>query len=130
MTQKLNVFSIDDERSIRDAFDLALEDYDQIDIHFAENGSEGVELAQKITPDLIFIDLKMPVMTGPEAIEKIRELHPDVPIYVVTAYAKEYFESLENLMQKHLRFELASKPMSFKQIQMIAESVLNISRSY
>jgi CheY-like chemotaxis protein len=123
---KYIVFSIDDERAIRDAFELALEDYESIELHFEENGLKGVELATLFKPDLIFIDLKMPVMSGDIAIEKIREFHSDVPIYVVTAYAKEYFESLDSLKEKNIHFELASKPMSFKQIQMIAESVLDI----
>jgi len=126
LTTKYNVFSIDDERAIRDAFELALEDYDSIELHFGQNGQEGVELAKTVTPDLIFIDLKMPVMSGDIAIREIRKQHPEVPIYVVTAFAKEYFESLDELKSNNIAFELASKPMSFRQIQMIAESVLDL----
>lgn len=121
---KKNVFTIDDERSIRDAFILALEDFDDIEVHEAENGLEGVELAKKIKPDLIFIDLNMPVMNGAEAIKHLRQIYPDVPIYVVTAFAKMYFEELQALQQEGIHFEIAAKPMSMQQIQMIVTAVL------
>lgn len=118
------VFTIDDERSIRDSFILALEDFDHIEVHEAENGLEGVRLAEQIKPDLVFIDLNMPVMNGAEAIKAIRELYPEVPIYVVTAFAKMFFDQLQALQAENIAFEVAAKPMSMEQIQMIVETVL------
>lgn len=121
-----HLFTIDDERSVRDAFALALEEFADLTVHEAENGQKGVELAKSITPDLIFIDLNMPVMNGPSAIREIRKLHPEVPIYVVTAFAKMFFTELEELTSQGIDFELATKPMSMEQIQFIVSSVLQI----
>lgn len=118
------VFTIDDERSIRDAFALALEDFDDIEVFEAPNGQIGVELAKEVTPDLIFIDLNMPVMNGTKAIELIREIHPKVPIYIVTAFSKMFFDELDSLREAGIEFELAAKPMSMEQIQMIVSAVL------
>lgn len=120
---KKHILTIDDERSIRDAFVLALEDFDEIQVHEAQNGLEGVELAKSVVPDLIFIDLNMPVMNGTEAIKQIRERHPQVPIYVVTAFSKMFFDELENLKKLGISFELAAKPMSMDQIQMIVKAI-------
>lgn len=121
------IITIDDERAIRDGFKLALEYVDDVEVYEAENGLEGLNLVKQLQPDLVFLDLKMPVMDGIEALEKIRELYPHMPIYVVTAFVKEFFEELQTLNEKGLEFEVATKPLSIKQIQEIVRVVLNLS---
>jgi two-component system chemotaxis response regulator CheY len=51
----------------------------------AGNGAEGVELYRRLGPDLVTMDLVMPVMGGLEALRKIRELDPAAQVIVVTA---------------------------------------------
>ena len=51
----------------------------------AENGLRGVELFQQLQPDLVTMDLVMPVMGGLEALTKIRESDPDSRVIVITA---------------------------------------------
>ncbi|MBN2865007.1 MAG: response regulator [Thiotrichales bacterium] len=120
------VMTIDDERSIRDGFKLALEDFQELDVLEAENGLIGVELFKKHQPDLIFLDLKMPVMNGAEALKQIRALNPNVPVYIVTAFAKEFFEELQTLQNQGLEFEIAAKPISLLQIKQITQAALNL----
>lgn len=57
------------------------------EMSLAENGEEGLEKAKTIQPDLILLDLVMPVMTGFEMIQKSRQITAikDVPIVVVSA---------------------------------------------
>ncbi len=59
------------------------------DITLAANGEEGVERAKAVRPDLILMDLVMPVMTGSEAVRAIREIPAirDVPVIAVSASA-------------------------------------------
>lgn len=53
----------------------------------ARNGQEAVELAQSEHPDMILMDIKMPVMDGMEATRRIKAAMPDMPIIAVTANA-------------------------------------------
>jgi two-component system chemotaxis response regulator CheY len=52
----------------------------------AENGKEGVEVAKKIHPDIITLDLSMPVMNGMEAASELRKLFPKTPIILFSLY--------------------------------------------
>ena len=53
----------------------------------AENGQEGIEVAKRIHPDVITLDLSMPVMNGLEAASKLRQIFPKTPIILFTLYA-------------------------------------------
>ena len=52
----------------------------------ATNGKEAIELARTYTPDMILMDMKMPVLGGLEATREIRVFNPQVPIIALTAY--------------------------------------------
>jgi CheY-like chemotaxis protein len=59
----------------------------------AENGKEGIEAARQVNPDLIILDLSMPVMNGIEAASQLRKLFPTTPIILFTLYG-------DSLLQK------------------------------
>ena len=58
----------------------------------AENGKEAVEMAQIFLPDLILLDLSMPVMNGIEAACELKRLMPMVPIIVFSEYGDVFSE--------------------------------------
>jgi DNA-binding NarL/FixJ family response regulator len=58
----------------------------------AENGREAVEMAQVLHPDLIVLDLSMPVMNGIEATQALKQLMPDIPIIVFSEYCDVFSE--------------------------------------
>ena len=52
----------------------------------AENGKDGVEAAERVNPDLVVLDLSMPVMNGLQAAPKLRRMLPKIPIILFTLY--------------------------------------------
>lgn len=81
------VLVVDDEKNIVDiiAFNLNKEGYEVIK---ASNGQEGIDAAYEKNPDLILLDIMMPVVDGYEACKKIRE-KLNTPIIMLTARAEE-----------------------------------------
>lgn len=74
----------DDEAMLADllAQSLAKQGYDTIT---AANGMEAVRLVRERTPDLVILDIMMPVMDGMEALERIRQSSMDLPVLMLTA---------------------------------------------
>jgi CheY-like chemotaxis protein len=52
----------------------------------AENGEEALKVAQEVHPDIITLDLSMPVMNGMEVAPKLRKMFPKAPIIMFTLY--------------------------------------------
>src|SRR6056297_2229921 len=55
----------------------------------AENGKEAVELYQEVKPDIVTMDITMPVMDGLEAIKAIQDIDPDAQIVVCSAMGQQ-----------------------------------------
>jgi DNA-binding NarL/FixJ family response regulator len=77
----------DDHEIFRDGFKLMLSKYAEIILlDEAANGRELIELAQKLQPDVILTDIKMPIVDGIEATKKITTLLPDTGIIGLSMY--------------------------------------------
>lgn len=82
------VLVADDNRLIRKALCELFEKEEDYDICAeACNGAEAIDLAKKCAPDLIILDLSMPVMDGLQAAHKLRQLMPKVPLILFTQFA-------------------------------------------
>ncbi|MEG1616123.1 MAG: response regulator [Bacteroidales bacterium] len=53
----------------------------------ARNGMEAISFYKECTPDLVIMDIKMPVMDGYEAFEELKKVGVSVPVIAITAYA-------------------------------------------
>lgn len=118
-----NILVIDDEPGIRKSFLLALEDT-AYHVDTVQSGYEGVEMEQSRSYDLIFLDLKMPGMDGVETLRQIRKRNKTVPIYITTAFHKEFLIKLQEADKEGISFQLLKKPVGNDQIVMVARSVL------
>ncbi len=118
-----NILVIDDEEDLRESFVLALKDTGyQVDT--VETGEEGIEKERSKKYDLIFLDLKMPGMSGIEALREIRKVNKETPIYIITAFYKEFFDEIKTVEKEVIDFELIKKPIHSDQILLVAKSVL------
>ncbi len=81
---KYSVYVIDDEQSIREAVRVAFED--DFRLRTFENAEDGLAAVSEETPDLVLLDIGLPGMNGIQALEKIREISPDVVVIMITAY--------------------------------------------
>jgi len=88
----MRVLAAEDNKTNRLVFSKMVKNLD-IDLKFAENGLEAVELFQSFEPDVIFTDISMPEMDGKEATQKIRTLEAasggHVPVIAMTAHAMD-----------------------------------------
>jgi two-component system chemotaxis response regulator CheY len=83
----------DDSRFIREALCELFEAEEDFDVcGDAENGKEAVEIAQVLHPDLILLDLSMPVMNGLEAARVLKRRMPEVPLIMYSAFSDSFTE--------------------------------------
>lgn len=92
MTNKIKLVLADDHPLIREGFRSLLSKNTKFEIvGEAENGRELVEVAKKLQPDVILTDLKMPVMTGLEAIEQLVDEFPLMRFIVLTMHEEREY---------------------------------------
>jgi CheY-like chemotaxis protein len=121
MTKRLLI--IDDDEAVRFAFQLALEDL-PYQVNEAADGETGVGIALTEPIDAVFLDLRMPGINGIEALRRIRAVKPDLLIYIVTAFHREFLDDLVTARGEGLAFELLRKPVERDQIIEIVTSAL------
>jgi len=89
-----NILVVDDNVSIRFLIRSLLESGGYAVCGEAENGTEAIEKAQKLKPDLICLDLSMPGMNGVEVASVLKRLMPTIPIVMFTLYETRVGETL------------------------------------
>jgi DNA-binding NarL/FixJ family response regulator len=88
-----SVLIADDHEVIRHMLSLMFSAQDDFEVcGEAENGKEAVEMAEILRPDLIMLDLSMPVMNGIEAACELKRLLPLTPIIVFSEYSDVFSE--------------------------------------
>jgi DNA-binding NarL/FixJ family response regulator len=84
----IRVIVADDQQIMREGLVALLELLDDIEVvGDAGNGEHAIRLVQEHQPDVVLMDLKMPVMDGIEATSEITRNHPGVAVLVLTTYA-------------------------------------------
>ena len=117
------ILVIDDEEAVRKSFLLGLED-SGYEVWTAASGEGGLQRIRERKPDLIYLDLKMPGLGGVETLREIRKSHKDIPVYIVTAFIREFLDQLSLAAKEGIRFELINKPIGSDQILKISRAVL------
>lgn len=88
---------VDDQQIIREGLAGMLSREADLDlVGLAENGRDALNMAPTLKPDLMLMDLRMPIMGGAEAIREIRKVCPETRFIILTVYDndEELFEAL------------------------------------
>src|SRR3990172_4906613 len=82
---KPRILVIDDEAEIRRSVRMILE-YEGYDVIEASSGPEGVAMAERESPDLVFLDIKMPGMDGLDALQRIKAASDTLPVVIISGH--------------------------------------------
>ncbi len=86
----VRVLLVDDHAIVREGLRALLDDVQGIRIvGEATNGDEAVEMAARLEPNIVLMDLKMPGLPAPDAIRAIRARNPSVHVLMLTSYAED-----------------------------------------
>ena len=116
----MKILVVDDSRTARMLIKSILSEYNsRVELSEAENGREAVDAVKREQPDLIFLDLTMPVLDGYEALKIIKADFPSMTVIVLTADIQEKsvarcmaagaYMVMKKLPQKEKVFEVLDK---------------------
>ncbi len=119
---KKKVLVVDDEIHIVHVVAIKLRNNDY-EVITAENGAEAFKLACEVNPDIVVTDFQMPLMTGLQLVEKLRQCDEtkDIPVIMLTARGF----AIEDCQKEELRIsQFLSKPFSPKELLRSIEDIL------
>lgn len=122
MDDKIRLLIIDDSPFIHKAIKRALADNEGIEVvGTAENGRIGLDMVESLKPDIVTLDVTMPVMDGLETAEEMAKLHPSVQVIMLSAMGDDDLISKANsLGVRHF----LTKPFESKDLQKAIFKVL------
>ncbi|HEX7903540.1 MAG TPA: response regulator transcription factor [Chitinophagaceae bacterium] len=89
---KIKVAIADDYKIFRDGLKVGLSADDRLEVIMeADNGEDLMKALETSTPDVILMDLKMPIMDGMEATKEVRKKYPAMKVLIVTMYEDDKF---------------------------------------
>jgi len=111
--KKIKVLIVDDEPAARDYLENVLKNYEDIEvIAIACSADEALSCITQSLPDLVFLDIQMPVKSGFDLLEDIKSLNITYPEFVfVTAYNEFALKAL-----KSSAFDFLLKPLDFDEL--------------
>ena len=123
MAEKILV--IDDELDMLMLLRMIIEDNTDHEVETTNNPSEGLKMFKENDYDLVISDLKMPGMDGIELSDEFREMKPDIPVVIITAYGS--LETAQEAMKKGIA-DFITKPFRKDSILFTINRVLELAR--
>ena len=113
----MKVLIVEDEIRIRNGLAKLLESYDELDVlGKAKNGAEGYEMIEKLEPDIVFTDIRMPELDGLQMLEKLKRDGKSFHTVILTGYAEfEYAQKAISLGAE----DYLLKPISVDDVEKI-----------
>jgi len=116
--QKLLI--VDDQSGIRVLL-MEVFNGDGYDTYQAANGVQALEMVQRVKPDLVLLDMKIPGMDGLEILQRMKKMNPEIKVIMMTAYGELDMlnEATELGVLKHF-----AKPFDIDELRAAVNSVL------
>jgi two-component system nitrogen regulation response regulator NtrX len=121
---KSRILVVDDEAGIRRSVRMILE-YEGYEVLEASSGPEGVTLVDRESPDLVFLDIKMPGMDGLEALQRMKASSDAIPIVIISGHGTV---STAVEATKAGAFDFIEKPLSSERILVTIRNALDRTR--
>lgn len=130
MDRKISILMIDDEEDFTEpmAFWLRSKGHE---VKTAISGEKGVETIKNTVPDIVFLDIFMPVMNGVETLKRIRQVNKDIPVIMLTSAVVENVQeaySMEELNKLGVSGFFKKKD-SFEELARLLEITLRLHKN-
>ncbi|MGD8983778.1 MAG: response regulator [Desulfobacteraceae bacterium] len=122
MTQRILI--IDDEVDMLMLLRMIIEDNTDYGVETTNSPTEGIKLFSEEDYDLVITDLKMPGLDGMDIFDEFKELKPDVPVIIITAYGS--METSDEALRKGVA-EFITKPFRKDSILFTIRRVLELA---
>ncbi|HMK76876.1 MAG TPA: response regulator transcription factor [Thermodesulfobacteriota bacterium] len=115
---------VEDNTIFRESLGDSLQlQFPAMEIVEAANGPEALERIDSLSPNLIFMDIRLPGQNGLELTEKIKNLYPEIIIIILTNYdLPEYREAAARFKADHF---LSKDSMTHQEVNVIVKSILS-----
>jgi two-component system response regulator HydG len=120
MTQPIRILAVDDEPENCFVIHKALEE-EGYELHLAYSGPEALESAEKVKPDLVLLDIRMPGMDGVEVLSHLRERNQDISVIVVSAFGDA---SVAVKCMKLGAYDYMTKPINIHELKITVANAL------
>ncbi len=121
---KSRILVVDDEAEIRRSVRMILE-YEGYEVLEAASGPEGVALAEREAPDLVFLDIKMPGMDGLDALQRIKASNDALPVVIISGHGTV---STAVEATKAGAFDFIEKPLTTERVLVTIRNALDRMR--
>ncbi len=117
----LKILVCDDHEAVRESIKVILQGPEYA-LYFAVDGQNVIKKVKRLKPEVILLDIKMPKLSGLDAIEEIKSISPETKIIMISGY--EQPEVIKEALSKGAQ-DYLSKPLSGDQLRQSIQTVLN-----
>ena len=114
------IMVVDDEDSIRQSLSDVLKD-EGFDVILAGDGQEALKMVDKNMPDLVILDIWMPIMDGTEVLKAIKKTHPELAVIMISGHGN--IEAAVKAI-KLGAYDYIEKPLSLYGVLLTVKSAL------
>ncbi len=122
--KRITVLYIEDDDNIRDVFSTLLGIYVK-KVYPVSNGAQGLKVFKEKKPDIVISDIKMPLMDGITVAEKIKQISPETPVILITAFSDiDYMKRALDVGVEGFITKPVDKKILLKKLNFLAEAVV------